>query len=56
MSDGPNILVSLPRELVDQLAPGAIRDAEIRSQGFEDPDRWRWIAGHIGAHLEAVLR
>lgn len=56
MTGEPTILVALDRKLVERLVPGVIHDAETRSQGFENPDRWRWIAGHIGVHVEAVLR
>ena len=56
MSAEPTILVSLDRELVEQLAPGAIRDAEARARAFEDEiERRMWIAGRVGIHLEAAL-
>ena len=57
MTGGPAILVALPRELVERLAPGAIREAELHAQGFADKlEREAWIAGNVGAHLEAALR
>ena len=57
MSGGPTILVALDRELVERLLEsGAIELAERRADGFPEPERWRWIAGHLGARIEAVLR
>lgn len=57
MSGGPTILVALDRELVERLLePGAIATAERRAEGFSERERWRWIAGHLGARIEAALR
>ena len=59
VTTSPTILVSLSRELVEQLAPGAIRDAEVRARAFPDEiERQMWTAGRIGIrlglHLEAA--
>jgi hypothetical protein len=56
LNSEPTILVSLSRELVEQLAPGAIHDAEVRARAFPDEiERRMWAAGRVGIHLEAAI-
>ena len=50
------IAVTLDRGLVERLLPGVLHDAEIQAQGFSlDSERRSWLAGRVGAHLEALL-
>ena len=57
MTGEPRISVTLHREILERLLPGVLDNAETRAQGFtSESERRSWVAGHIGAHLEALLR
>jgi hypothetical protein len=49
--DPPNVFVSLPRTLVQRLAPGALTEAEHRAAHVHADERRALVADYVGGQV-----